>query len=102
MIYTVEKYIRWKQSIFFQLKNFPCTCCYTFITYAYIHKNQFHQFVSLKNFFYLFRASLAAYGGSQVRGRIVAVAAGLCHSHSNARSKPHLQFTPQLTATQDP
>ena len=28
-----------------------------------------------------------AYGGSQARGQIAAVAAGLCHS--NARSKPH-------------
>ena len=43
-----------------------------------------------------------AYGGSQARGLIGAVAAGLRHSHSNARSKPSLQPTPQLTATPDP
>ena len=36
------------------------------------------------------------------RGQIGAVAAGFCHSHSNARSKPRLQSTPQLTATPDP
>ena len=35
-------------------------------------------------------------------GRIGAVAAGLCQSHSNARSKLGLQPTPQLTATPDP
>ena len=32
-----------------------------------------------------------AYGGSQARGWITATAAGLCHSHSNARCKLHLQ-----------
>ena len=42
----------------------------------------------------LFRAALAAYGGSQARGRIGATAAGLNHSHSNAGSEPHLQPTP--------
>ena len=43
-----------------------------------------------------------AYGGSQARGPIGAVAASLYHSHSKARSEPHLQTTPQLTATLDP
>ena len=43
-----------------------------------------------------------AYGGSQARGPITAVATGLHHSHSNVGSKPHLQPTPQLTATPDP
>ena len=52
--------------------------------------------------FCLYRAALAAYGGSQARGRIRAVAAGLCHSHSNARLEPRLQPTPQLTAKLDP
>ena len=53
-------------------------------------------------FFGLFRALLAAYGGSQARGPIRAGAASLHHSHSNARSKPCLQTTPQLTTTPDP
>ena len=53
-------------------------------------------------FFGLFRAAGVTYGGSQDRGPIGAAAAGLGHSHSNARSGPHLQFTPQLTATPDP
>ena len=46
-------------------------------------------------------AAPTAYGGSQARGRIGAVASGLCQSHSNAGSEPRLQPTPQLTATPD-
>ena len=42
-----------------------------------------------------------AYGGSQARGRIGAVATGLRQSHSNVGSEPRLQPTPQLTATPD-
>ena len=49
-----------------------------------------------------FRAAPAAYGGSQARGLTGAIAAGLRHSHSNARAETHLQPTPQLTATPDP
>ena len=40
-----------------------------------------------------------AHGGSQDRGQIGATAAGLHHSHSNARSKPHLR--PTLSKTRD-
>ena len=40
-------------------------------------------------FIFLFRASPAAYGNSQARGQIGATAAGLHHSHSNARSLTH-------------
>uniref|UniRef100_A0A8D0W5M5 Microfibril associated protein 2 n=1 Tax=Sus scrofa TaxID=9823 RepID=A0A8D0W5M5_PIG len=44
-----------------------------------------------KNFFFhLFRAAPVAYGGSQARGRIRAVAAGLRHNHSNSGSELHL------------
>ena len=43
-----------------------------------------------------------AYGGSQDRGLIGAVAASLRQSHSNAGSEPCLSPTPQLTATPDP
>ena len=50
----------------------------------------------------LFRATPAACGSSQARGRIGAVAAGLCYSRSNVGSKPHLQPTPQLVAMLDP
>ena len=46
--------------------------------------------------FCLFRATPMACGGSQGRGPIGAVAVSL--SHSQARSEPRLQPTPQLTA----
>ena len=52
-------------------------------------------------FFFLFRAAPMAYGDSQARGLIGATAAGLCQNPSNARSEPHLQPTPQLTAMPD-
>ena len=44
--------------------------------------------------FFLFR--VAAYGSSQTRGQIRAVAASLHHSHSNTRSSSHLQ--PMVTS----
>ena len=44
----------------------------------------------------------AAHGGSQARGLIRDVGAGLRQSHSNAGSEPHLRPTPQLMATLDP
>ena len=50
----------------------------------------------------LFRATPMAYGCSQARGRIRAVAFGLDHSQSNTGSKPHLPSTPQLRAILDP
>ena len=53
-------------------------------------------------FVLLFRATPSAYGGSQARGHIGAVAAGLHHSHSNKGSEPHVQSTPQLRAMLDP
>ena len=43
-----------------------------------------------------------AYGSSQARGWIGAVATGLHHSHSNAESESCLWPTPQLNATLDP
>ena len=47
--------------------------------------NLFFFFFSL-----LFRAALVAYGRSQARGQIGAVAMGLYHSQSNVGSKPSL------------
>ena len=52
--------------------------------------------------FCLFKATPVAYGGSQARGPMGAVAAGLQHSHTNAGSEWCLQPTPLLTATPDP
>ena len=48
-----------------------------------------YLFIYLK-FYLLFRAVPVAYGGSQARGPIGAVAAGLHHSHSNVGSGLHL------------
>ena len=70
-----------------------------------VGKLQAYLFFYLIFFFGLFafsRATLAAYGGSQSRGLIRVVAAGLHHSHSNKGSEPSLRPTPQLTATLDP
>ena len=62
-----------------------------------------HVFPFPFNFFFFFFffvfllflwAAPAAYGGSQARGLIGAVAASLRQSHSNAGSEPHLQPTP--------
>ena len=47
-------------------------------------------FIFIFLIFYLFGATFAAHGGSQARGQIGAVAAGLHHSHSNARTEPCL------------
>ena len=52
--------------------------------------------------FCFFRATPAAYGGSQARSQIGAAAAGIHRSHSNARRKPDLQPIPQLMAVPDP
>ena len=62
-------------------------------------------FLILFSFFVFFafsRATPSAYGSSQARGLIGAVAASLNQSHSNAGSEPRLRPTPQLTATPDP
>ena len=58
-----------------------------------------HSFMYVANiylFTLLFRAATTAYGGSQARGLIGAKVADLHHSHSSARSEPHLRPTPQL------
>ena len=62
------------------------------------HGNSFFFFF----FFLHFLADTVAYGDSQSRSPIGPMAAGLHHSHSNARFEPLLQPTPQLTATPDP
>ena len=56
-------------------------------------------------FFCLFpfsRVLPMAYGVSQPRGLIRAVATSLCQNHSNVESDPRLQLTQQLTAMPDP
>ena len=77
--------------------NFSFKCIWFFFFFAFS--------IIIITIFYLFAVSWAfpaAYGGSQARGWIGAVVAGLCQSHSNVGSRPHLQPTPQLRATLDP
>ena len=63
------------------------------------------QLTAMTDFFFFLSFSMAApaaYGDSQARGLIGAVAASLHQSHSNIGSEPRLRPTPQLTATLDP
>ena len=60
------------------------------------------SFFFFLSFFAISWAALTAYGGSQARGLIRAVATGLHQSHSNASYEPCLPPTPQLTAMPDP
>ena len=50
-------------------------------------------------FFFLFMGAPTAYGSSQARGQIGVVAAGRCHTYSNAGSE---QPVPELVAMSDP
>ena len=72
---------KWKQ-LFFFVFVFVFFCLLVFLSFS--------------------RAAPMAYGDSQPRGLIRAVAAGLCQSHGNEGSELHLQTTPQLTAAPDP
>ena len=68
-------------------------------TFKIMYEDYTYIFLS----FCLFLGPLpAAYGGSQARSIIGAVATGLRQSHSNTRSKPCLRPTPQFTAMLDP
>ena len=70
----------------------------------------YFEIISLSLFFFVdlfavFRATPAAYGGSQARdliGVTGAEAASLHHSRNNTGSEPSLPPTPQLMATLDP
>ena len=62
----------------------------------------YHHILFLFYFFGFFQDAPTAYGGSQARGEIGAIAAGLCHSHSKSGSKALLKPTPQLIAKLDP
>ena len=75
-----------------------CQCSNMHLRLRSVWHAQFFFFFGL---FAISWAALVAYGGSQARGPIGAVATGLRQSHSNAESKPCLQPTPQLTATPD-
>jgi len=51
---------------------------------------------------WLFRAEVPAYGSSQARGPLRAIATSLQHSYNNVGSEPHLRTSPQLRAMPDP
>ena len=74
-------------------------------TYALVHART-HRVIRflLGAFFFFFFSGPhpTTHEGSQARGRIGTVTAGLHHSHSNAKSETHLRPTPQLTATLNP
>ena len=75
-----------------------------FLTREQSEKKYIYSNAKFKDKFFclFFRAAPMAYGGSQARGQIGDIAAGLCHSHSKVRSEPCLQPIPQLTAMLDP
>ena len=75
--------------------------CFGWNKTVYLFRSSFLLLLLLSLFFF-FKAALTAYGGSQARDGIGATAAGLHHSNRNARSKPCLPPTPQLTATPGP
>ena len=60
------------------------------------------SFFLIINIFCLFRTTPKAYGGSQARSQIRAIAASLRHSHSNSGSRLCLWPARQLTAMPDP
>ena len=62
----------------------------------------FSHFIGCLFGVFCFMAAPAAHGSSQARDQIGTAAAGLCHSYSNNRPKPHLQPTPKLLASPDP
>ena len=63
---------------------------------------KFFAYIYIFIYFGLFRATLAAYGGSQARGPVGTVAASLGQGHSNEGSELRLRGTPQLMATPHP
>ena len=84
-------------------------CLYGMVWYAehYGHREKVEKRRQTSFFFFfgLFAFSgiaPSAYGDSQARGLIGAIAIGLHQIHSNTGSEPHLQPTPQLTATPNP
>ena len=69
-----------------------------------VNRDRNSIFIYLFIYHLFFRAAPTAYGGSQARGPIGAVASGLHHSHSNVGSelRLHLRPIPQITAMPDP
>ena len=93
-----------KQEVFFILPNITqLRKLQSLDLNSYLPDTNLHSFVVVVFFFFFsFRAAFVAYGVSQARGLIGAVAANLHYNHSNTGFKPRLQPTPQLTAMLDP
>ena len=103
-------------SEFCSLLKLPLRNCFKYFTvHTYTHtskkgfkkheldkKFEANKWINFFFFFGFFRDAPVAYGSSQVRSQIRATAAGLHHSHNNAKSDPNLQPTPQLMAMLDP
>ena len=87
-----------------RLKIFTISDCFKLIPAVSILGKVLQKFIYyiFLSFFAFSTAPRMAYGGSQARVLIGAVAAGLRQSHSNAGSEPRLRPTPQLTAMLDP
>ena len=74
---------------------------FPFLSFPFLSRILFFFFFFFFCLLVFSRAAPEAYGGSQARGIIGALATSLRQSHSNAGSDPRLQPTPQLTATPD-
>ena len=94
----IFRFLKWSWK-YFLAKYFHIYNTYSFFSFLILGICSFSLFFFLS--FSFSRAAPVAYGGSQGRGLIRAVATGLHQSHSNAGSEPRLQPTPQLTATPD-
>ena len=85
----------------YHLMSLECQFYFSFIFLVLNWSMIFSFLFLIFLYFLLFREASMAYGSSQARGGIGAIAAGLYHSH-NSGSEPHLWPTPQLTATPGP
>ena len=98
-------YILPSNSIFSIHSSFSTRTPITYIISKMPNKSEVGFFVVFLVFCFCFcflRAAPVAFGNSQARGQIGAVADGLYHTHSKARSEPFLQPTSKFTATPDP
>ena len=87
VLYLIVMMVTWMHTIIKLTKEWILLCVY--------YLNSFLLLLS----FCLLRAAPTAYGGSQARGSIGAVATGQRHSHSNSGSKPRLPPTPGNTGS---
>ena len=99
----LEEQKKKSRTIFVSQRGTDKDCCKN-STYS-LQQLFFFFFFSSFFFFFVFafsRTAPTAYGGSQARGLIRAVVAGLHRSQSNTGSESCLQPTPQLLAAPDP